>query len=147
MGERLHRATSKTDCDGVTGGRRVNIDISTLFPDLEALSPDGRWSMLQKWLKENPEYDENVDRWSQMSVDAVCDEIAILVIGKYGGIAVFVLQSEVGKVIKEKVRRLVEILQACYRERAGHQTEKEIKNVRRKRVPTRTAKRANQDQD
>jgi hypothetical protein len=101
------------------GEKKMNLDITSLFPDLEALTPDGRWNMLQAWLKENPEYGERAERWSTQTVGQVYAELFALVTEKHGALAAaaFAIPS-----IAARVKSTIEILQACYRERAG-QTE------------------------
>lgn len=111
----------------------MNLDLTSLFPDLEALTPDGRWNALQDWLAKNPEYGARVERWSKQTVDEVFCEIQILVLKKYGGMAViaFTVPS-----ITAKIKSTIELLQACYRERQAYDNqplEKEIKNVRTRR--------------
>jgi hypothetical protein len=110
----------------------MSLDLQSLFPDLEALTPDGRWAMLQDWLSKNPEYAEHVEEWSQQTTEEVFDAICILAVGKYGALAGMFLMSPT---IKTKLMRSIEILQACYRERAG-ETEKEIKHVSTRRIDT-----------
>jgi hypothetical protein len=130
----------------------MNIDISTLFPDLEALTPDGRWAMLQQWLRENPEYAERAERWSKQTVDQVFDELLVLASKKHGTMAAVAFSLPV---IAAKIKSSIEVLQACYRERAGinNQTEKEIKNARRQIKPSKKpgrakpVKRTGQDRD
>jgi hypothetical protein len=111
----------------------MNLDITSLFPDLEALTPDGRWNMLQDWLAKNPEYGERVEEWSTQTVDRVFTEICILAVNRYGALAGMVLSYPT---TQSKLKRWIEILQACYRERAGinNQSEKEIKNVKNRRA-------------
>jgi hypothetical protein len=96
----------------------MNLDISTLFPDLEALTPDGRWAMLQKWLRENPEYGERFERWSTLPVDQVYVEIEQMAVKKYGPLATLFFNSPA---VQIKFKSSIETLQACYRERAGVQ--------------------------
>ena len=122
----------------------MNLDLASLFPDLEALTPDGRWNMLQDWLAKNPEYGECAERWSKQSADEVFCEIQILALKKHGAMAAmaFTVPS-----IATKIRSAIETLQACYRERVAcdnQPIEKEIKNVRRKRIST---KRTAQNRD
>src|SRR5262245_38513497 len=118
-----------------SGGRRMNIDIETLLPDLEGLTPEGRWNMLQSWLSENPEYGERVERWSTQTVDEVFDELLALARKRHGDFAYFAFSLPV---IAAKIRLAIVVLQACYRERANHkqlEQQKEIKHVRpRKRT-------------
>lgn len=108
----------------------MNLDIQSLFPDLEALTPDGRWSMLQDWLSKNPKYAERAERWAKEPVDTVFAEIRNLAMDEYGVMVSFFLNSPS---IKMKALSAITVLQACYRERAGNQSEKEIKNVRIRR--------------
>jgi hypothetical protein len=119
----------------------MNLDISTLFPDLEALTPDGRWAMLQKWLKENPEYGERFERWSTLTVDQVYAEIEQMAAKKYGPLATLFFNSPATQI---KFKLSIEVLQACYRERAGisNQTEKEIKNVNSRRSKKEVVRRS-----
>jgi hypothetical protein len=120
----------------------MNLDLTALFPDLEALTPEGRWNMLQKWLKENPEYGERAERWSTQTVKQVFDEIRDLTAQKYGPLATIVLGSVA---IESRLRATIEVLQACYRERATYdnqQLEKEIKHARpHKRIGKQNRKR------
>jgi len=94
----------------------MNLDIASLFPDLEALTPDGRWAMLQDWLAQNPEYGERAEHWSTQTVNQVFDELLMLSSKKYGPLTVmaFTLPAPAAK-----IKSLIEVLQACYRERAG----------------------------
>src|SRR5215471_6938898 len=109
----------------------MTFDISSLFPDLEALTPDGRWNMLQDWLKQNPEYQERIEDWSTQSVDQVFVEIRGLAFEKYGPLSGFAFSAAP---VAAKIKSAIEILQTCYRERAGQQTEKEIENGRPQRT-------------
>ncbi len=102
----------------------MTFDINSIFPELEALTPDGRWNALQDWLSKNSEYGKSVDRWASQTREQVFEEICVVVSRKYGTAGVLV-----ANVMKPKIMRAIETLQACYRERVG-QTEKEIKNVR-----------------
>lgn len=119
----------------------MQIDIASLFPDLEALTPDGRWNALQSWLKENPEYGERVERWSEQTVDEVFCEIQILVLKKQGAIAAIAFTVPA---ISAKIKSAIEVLQACYRERQAYDNqpiEKEIKNVRATRTTRKRSKK------
>jgi hypothetical protein len=107
----------------------MNIDITSLFPDLEALTPDGRWNMLQDWLTSNPEYGERAERWSTQSTDQVFVEIRDLIAKRFGISTNLVSLLTVGK--EQQIRRTIEVMQACYRERAG-QTETQLKSKKRR---------------
>lgn len=106
----------------------MNIDLASLFPDLEALTTDGRWGALQSWLKENPEYAERVDKWATQTVDEVFSEISVLASKKYGTVAIIAFAVPA---ISAKIKSTITILQACYRERQAmdNQQQKEINNA------------------
>jgi hypothetical protein len=106
----------------------MNIDLTSLFPDLEALTPDGRWNMLQDWLSKNPEYGKRAKRWSTESEDQVVDEIRALVAKQYGPLVAAVLSTAS---LRQQLKKHIAILQACYRERAG-QTETQLKAKKRR---------------
>jgi len=101
----------------------MNFDITSLFPDLEALTPDGRWAMLQDWLAKNPEYGERFERWSTQTVGQVFDELLMLSSKKYGPLAVMAFTLPAAAT---KVKSAIETLQACYRERANHDNHSQI---------------------
>jgi hypothetical protein len=109
----------------------MTFDLNSLFPDLEALTPDGRWEMLQDWLSKNPEYGERVDDWVKQSAAQVFTEIRAMAVDKYGPLASYALNAQT---VREKLLQTIEILQTCYRERAGIHIEskKEMRNERRK---------------
>jgi hypothetical protein len=107
----------------------MNIDLTSLFPDLEALTPDGRWNMLQDWLANNPEYGKRVDKWSTQSTDQVFVEIRDLIAKRFGISTNLVSLLTVGR--EQQIRRTIEVMQACYRERAG-QTETQLKSKKRR---------------
>lgn len=120
----------------------MSLDITSLLPDLEALTPDGRWSLLQDWLSKNPKYGERAERWSAQTVDQVFNEIRNLAVEEYGALAAFMIDTPA---IKPKLMRTIEILQALYRERQAYDNqplEKESKHVRTKR-PTRSRSKKN----
>ena len=120
----------------------MNLDLTSLFPDLEALTPDGRWNALQDWLAKNPKYGERVERWSIESVDQVANEIRGMALDEYGVWAAFMLDSPA---IKRRLMQTIELLQACYRERQDYNNqpiEKEIKNVKRQIKPSKKSGRA-----
>lgn len=114
----------------------MNPDLTSLFPDLEALTPDGRWALLQEWLRENPKYAKKIDRW----VNQTPDEVFVELCDEHGKLPARAVKAIVGVEMTQKLLSAIETMQACYRERAG-QTEQEIKNVRRK---NRATKRTNQ---
>jgi hypothetical protein len=94
----------------------MNFDLQTLLPDLEALTPEGRWNMLQSWLKENPEYGDRAERWSTQTVEEVFDELLVLASKRHGAFAAIAFGLPA---IAAKIRSAIKVFQACYRERAN----------------------------
>lgn len=94
----------------------MNLDLTSLFPDLEALTPDGRWNMLQDWLKEHPVYQEYVETWSTQNVDQVFVDIRDLIAMHLGVSNNLINLLIIGK--EQWIKRQIETMQACYRERA-----------------------------
>lgn len=123
----------------------MNLDLTSLFPDLEALTPDGRWELLQEWLRENPKYAKRIDTWVNQSPENVFIELC----EEHGKLPARVVKAVIGLEMTNKLVSAIEILQACYRERANLQTEKEITNGNQRRSATeprrsgKTPKRAN----
>lgn len=123
------------------GATAMNFDLASLFPDLEALTPDGRWNVLQHWLKENPEYGEHIEEWSKQNVDQVFAGIRDLIATRFGVSSNIISLLTIGK--EQQIKRTIELLQACYRERQAYDnqpTEKEIKNVRTRRIHKKNAR-------
>ncbi len=104
----------------------MKFDLNSILLAIEASTPDGRWELLQKWLKENPDYEGLVDQWSEMRPERVFLQIRNLAMEKYE------TQREIIRLIadsmRERITAAIATLQDCYRER-NNQTEKEITNV------------------
>jgi hypothetical protein len=94
----------------------MNLDIASLFPDLEALTPDGRWTLLQEWLRENPKYAKKIDQWVNQSPDDVFTELC----DEHGKLPARVVKAIVGVEMTQKILSAIATMQACYRERANH---------------------------
>lgn len=117
----------------------MKFDLQTILTAIEASTPDGRWDLLQGWLKENPEYDGLVDQWSTMRPDRVFIQIRNLVALKWE-IPAMLLNKFITPEMETRIKSAIETLQTCYRER-NNQSEKEIKNVRiRRQTKRRSAK-------
>lgn len=123
------------------------LNFNTVLAMIAASTPDGRWNLLQAWLRKSPKWRKQVDQWATQSPDQVIAELEIWIAETYG-VGAMVLVNDG---MRAKIKSAIENLQSRYRERlaadGNNQIEKEIKNVRRKRVPTRSAKRASKDRD
>lgn len=108
----------------------MNLDITSLFSDLEALTPDGRWELLQEWLRKNPKYAKRIKEWVNQPPNDVFIQLCL----EYGKLPAGVVTTIVGPEMTQKILSAIEIIQTLYRERANNQPiEKEIKNVRAKK--------------
>jgi ribosomal protein L31E len=120
----------------------MKFDLVSILLAIEASTPDGRWNLLQEWLKENPEYNDLVKKWSTQPSDQAFLSIRDFVAQKWG-LDGIILNRLLNGAIEDRIKKIVETLQVCYRERANQQPEqqKEIKNVRaRKSIKGRSAK-------
>jgi len=115
----------------------MKLDLSTYFPNIEnieALTPDGRWRILQDWLAENPEYGARVDDWLRETPEEVFEEIRSLIAQEHGVIAAMIMTGS--REMQEQIKKTIEVLQACYRERK--QIDKEAENARTRRAKRKT---------
>lgn len=113
---------------------------------LDASTPDGRWNLLQEFLKKNPEWKKKVNRWLTLDPDTAAIQLQADLAERMGmPVALFAKMINPG--LREKARAAIESLQTLYQERqTNNQTEKEIKNVRTKPAHRlgKTARRRNQ---
>src|SRR6266540_2888296 len=101
---------------------------------LDASTPDGRWNLLQDFLKKNPDWRKKVNRWLTLDPDTAAIQLqADLAERMSMPVALFAKIISPG--LREKARAAIESLQTLYRERqTNNQPEKEIKNVRTRRT-------------
>jgi len=98
---------------------------------IAASTPDGRWSMLQAWLKKNPKWRKRIDYWSKLSPDQVMSDLEVWAIQEYGA-GVSVLANDI---MRLKIKSAILNLQDRYNARVAEtQPAKEIKNARTKRT-------------
>jgi len=115
------------------------MNFNTVLAMIAASTPDGRWSLLQAWLKQNPKWRKKIDYWSTLSSDQVMSDLEVWAIEEYGA-GVSVLANDT---MRLKIKSAIENLQTRYNARVAEtQSEKEIKNVRTKRQ---VEKRSGQD--
>lgn len=119
----------------------MKFDLASLLTAIEASTPDGRWNLLQEWLKENPDWKDQVEKWATVSSDQAVIELQDFVAERFNMPALFI-DRMIPPDMKLRVKSAIEKIQACYRERAGNQTEKEIKNVSSKRPKVKRINRA-----
>lgn len=99
---------------------------------IEAATPDGRWSLLQSWLKATPEWKGKVDRWLVISPDDAVAELEAAIREQFK-LPVMFMDKIITEEMKVKAKAAIETLQACYKERANQsqpEQQKEKKNVR-----------------
>lgn len=111
------------------------MNFQTILAMIAASTPDGRWGMLQAYLRKHPnsKWAKSIKRWANQTPDEAMAELELWAIEEYGIGATALVNGS----MREKIRAGIENLQARYRERAsmdnGNQPEKEIKNVRTNR--------------
>src|SRR6266508_700324 len=101
---------------------------------LDASTPDGRWNLLQDFLKKNPDWRKKVNRWLTLDPDTAAIQLqADLAERMSMPVALFAKMISPG--LREKARAAMESLQTLYRERqTNYPPEKEIKHVRTRRT-------------
>lgn len=119
-------------------------EIQTLLALVQ--SPDARWNAVQDWLKANPRWKDEIDYYLTLTPDEALDNLRLFLI-EQTDVPGQLIALAITPAIEAQARSAIERLQTLYRERANHnqnqseqQPEKEIKNVRRKRVPTNSTK-------
>ena len=102
--------------------------VSNLFEIEEislALTPDGRWKLLQAFLKKNKRWRKQVNSWLQATPDEALIELREW-IGTEAEIPVAMLRAFITAEIETRVKSAIEVLQACYKERLEADERKEI---------------------
>lgn len=136
----------------------MNFDLQSFMAIVEASTPEGRWNLLQDFLKKNPEWKEKVDRWLTLPPDTAIIQLQADLAERMN-IPLPLFSAMLTTEIRLKAKAAIETLQQCYRER-NNQTEKEISHGDQRRsttVPRRSgknpkrtntgAKRTDQDRD
>lgn len=115
------------------------MNFNTILAMIAASTPDGRWQLLQKWLKQNPKWRKKIDRLSTQPIDEVVGELEAWAIDQYGIGAIALVNDG----MRERVRSMIENLQSRYNVRAAEgKPEKEIKNGSGKRPRSKRINRA-----
>jgi hypothetical protein len=115
--------------------------LPSFLPDLEYLTPDGRWRLLQEWLDDNPAFKARVDAWAPMTPDEVFPELREIAAQwferKYGALAGAIARAAE---MDDRMGAWIATLQQCYKDRKEEDSKhvKHVKHVRRN--PTRRAK-------
>lgn len=101
---------------------------------LDASTPDGRWNLLQDFLKKNPEWRSKVNRWLTLDPDTTVIQLQADLAERMK-IPIVVFSGMISTEMRQKAKAVIESLQTLYRERqANNQTEKEIEDVRVRRT-------------
>lgn len=104
---------------------------NTILAMFAASTADGRWAMFQAWLKKTPKWRKKIDYWSKLSPDQVMSDLEVWAIQEYGaGVSVLVNDA-----MRLKLKDAIMNLQIRHNARVAEtQTEKEIKNVKSRRI-------------
>lgn len=96
----------------------------------KAITPDGRWQLLQDWLRDNPTWEKQVNQWLRMTPDeaTVALELYITTRAVAAGMPLVLVNAFINDNAKDRARATIETFQTLYRERkqADKQTRKEI---------------------
>lgn len=84
-------------------------------------TPDGRWQTLQDWLAANPKWRKQIDSWVKLTPEEAFDSLRDYA-GEYTGMPPIVLDNLLNGEMKYRVKRAIQTLQACYRERKAEQS-------------------------
>jgi hypothetical protein len=110
----------------------MTINLAVLLPKLDALTPDGRWRLLQQWIEERPELRALIERWLGMAPEEVFPELREVAAGiaekEYGALGGALVRTAE---LTPEAWAWISILQTCYRDRKEQDTE--AKHVRKKR--------------
>ncbi len=92
---------------------------------LDASTPDGRWNLLQDFLKKNPDWRKKVNRWLTLDPDTAVIQLQTDLAERMG-MPVALFSKMINPGLREKARSAIESLQTLYRERqTNNQPEKE----------------------
>lgn len=98
-----------------------NLDLSAFLPNLDYMTPDGRWRKLQNWLDDNPDFKERIEDWAERPIDEVFPEIretaACSLERQYGPLCGALVRGCVQ--MTPQLSRWIETALTCYKERAA----------------------------
>src|SRR5262245_2174284 len=80
-----------------------------------AQTPDGRWSLLQNWIKENPEWAKQIQDWLEMTPSEAADALQTFA-ARQLRMSSILFNTVIGDAAKERVKNAIAVLQTCYRE-------------------------------
>jgi uncharacterized Zn finger protein len=89
-----------------------------------AQSPDGRWQLLQDWLKDNPSWNKQINKWLELT-SSEAYLLLKLHVANQTGLPSALIDQMINIETAQRVRDTIETLQTCYRNRQA-QTRKEI---------------------
>src|SRR5262249_20515792 len=84
-----------------------------------AATPDGRWELLQAWIKKNPSWEKKINAWLKMTPDKACAEFTDYLAkqAERQGLPSHLFLAMAKDRIERRVMPTIDILQTCYRER------------------------------
>jgi hypothetical protein len=83
----------------------------------KASDADGRWELLQAWLKQNPKWKKTVEAFAVTTPDEAYGLLK-LYICEVADVNISTLSLFVNGEIEQKAKDSIAVIQACYRERA-----------------------------
>lgn len=104
---------------------KVICDVFEIEDITQATTPDGRWRLLQSWLKSHPKWKTKVAYWSQVSPDQAYDDLCEWISAK-AELPVSMFKVFVDEATRTRVKAAIETIQALYRERQQFEKRKEM---------------------
>lgn len=104
---------------------KIICDIFEIEDITQAATPDGRWRLLQAWLKSNPKWKTKMAYWSQVSPDHAYDDLCEWASGK-AELPVSMFKAFVNQETRARVKAAIETVQTLYKERQQIEKRKEI---------------------
>ena len=104
---------------------KVICDVFEIEDITQATTPDGRWKLLQHWLKSHPRWKTKVAYWSQVSPDDAYDDLSEWIV-KQAEVPVSMLKMFIDQETRARVKAAIETIQSLYKERQQADKRKEI---------------------
>lgn len=91
----------------------------------QAITPGGRWALLQAWLKNNPRWKTRVTHWSKITPERAYEELREW-ISVEAGLQLVILKTFIAPEVEARVKGAIVKIQTLYNERrkdeSAHET-------------------------
>lgn len=108
----------------------IELNLASFLPDIEYLTPEGRWDLLQEWIADDPWRAATVEQWANSTPEEIFPELraiaAKMAEREYGALASALVRT---CQLTDEVRNWISQIQTCYLEREKGDT----KHVRKRK--------------